>query len=385
MEGETMRILVVAHHQNDGSPSASFIHDQIKAFRDLGYEVRVIVPIAFGKNDYHQMRLGKALRVETIDGIMHFFLRYFSISHYGEAGFNANSAIAAVKAALPKILADFLPDVVHAHTLGFDSEIGVWLKEKISCPLVVTTHGSDTNIPFQKGKERQLRQWCDHADAVVCVGGKLKEKLLNCGVTTDIHVIPNGFNSQLVQNADQKTPNSIIQVGNLVSSKHVNVTIMALKRIREKCHSATLTVVGRGPEEENLKKLCKELALEDAVFFTGQVPNLEVFRRMAQAEYYVMVSSPEGFGIVYLEAMASKCLTIGTIGEGIADIIVSGENGFLLPPDDPNAVADVLLWAIDHPEEKKTIVQNGYECALKHTWKENAGQYLTLFHGLMND
>ena len=96
-----------------------------------------------------------------------------------------------------------------------------------------------------------------------------------------------------------------------------------------------------------------------------------------------MPSIPEGFGIAYLEAMASGCITIGTEGEGIADLIVSGKNGFLVPPDDPDSIVRVIEWCLEHPEEADIIAERGRKDALGLTWEYNAKQYINLFQELL--
>lgn len=63
--------------------------------------------------------------------------------------------------------------MIHAHTLGFDSAIGAWLKERLGVPLVVTTHGSDTSIPVEQGRAAELKPFCDAADHVVAVSSAL--------------------------------------------------------------------------------------------------------------------------------------------------------------------------------------------------------------------
>ena len=67
----------------------------------------------------------------------------------------------------------------------------------------------------------------------------------------------------------------------------------------------TLTVVGDGPLRTSLEELCQQLDVSGSVRFLGQLPNEEVFVRLCESTFFVMVSKPEGFGIVYLEAMAA--------------------------------------------------------------------------------
>ena len=123
--------------------------------------------------------------------------------------------------------------------------------------------------------------------------------------------------------------------------------------------------------------------MEDSVCFTGYLPNPETLAEMAKAMFFVMPSVREGFGIVYLEAMASGCVTIGTQGEGIADLIENGHNGFLVPPEDPNAIVSVIESCLRDPQRAREIADRGREDACALTWPANAQKYVDLFNSLM--
>lgn len=377
-----MKILVIAHFQTSDGPVSSFIHDQAKAMREEGHELLVLVPTALGKSGRGGGRFLPAVYGEEIDGLRYVFVRFLSLSLLGRYGFNARSTILSLRLSLLGELRAFAPDIIHAHTLGFDSAIGAWLKKELGCPLAVTTHGSDAVLPLEEGRTEQVRRWCEEADAVVCVGEALRARLSALGLRTPLYKIHNGFNDALLAPLREKTALRVLQVCNLYPLKRVDVTLRAFAKIVRRCPGASLTVVGEGGEREKLEALSRELGIEGRVRFTGELPHAEVFEQMAGAEYFVMVSSPEGFGIVYLEAMASGCVTIGTRGEGIAEVIVSGENGFLLPPDEPDAIAETILWAIEHPAEREAIAARGAACAKKLTWRENARQVLALFRSL---
>lgn len=380
-----MKILVVAHYQGDGSPTAIFIHDQMKAFVEAGHEVVAITPIGIGKQDLDQRRFSGGLVKKTIDGIDHFFLRYLALSNFGEGWFNHNSAIMALKLHERQIFEGFQPDIIHAHTLGADSEIGFWLKRKMGCPLVVTTHGSDTFVPYGMGKKTALKRYADKADTVVCVSSLLRRTLEDCGVYTQMEVILNGFDISCRASETQKDPDSIVQVGYLVPRKKTDISIRALAMLREQGNSTHLTVIGSGTEMENLKKLRSDLHADEYISFTGKLPNKQVQERLAPATYFVMPSVREGFGIVYLEAMAANCIVIGTEGEGIADAIINGENGFLVPADDPEAIVRVIRSCMDDPQRAAVIAENGRKTAQGLTWPYNAAQYAALFEKLIEE
>ena len=180
----------------------------------------------------------------------------------------------------------------------------------------------------------------------------------------------------------EKKPFTMLQVGHLIESKRNAVTIRALALLRKKYPEMTLKIIGAGVLRQTLETLVDDLELRDAVTFTGEVPNPEVLSAMAESMFFVMPSKPEGFGIVYLEAMSNRCITIGTQGEGIAELIESGKNGFLVPADDPKAVADAIDWCMMYPDEAEKIAQQGYLDTKELTWERNAEHYVQLFKEL---
>lgn len=393
-----MKILVVAHYQNDGSPCAIFVHDQVKALRAAGNEVRVIVPIAIGKSDLKHKRFTPAVRKDVIDDIPFVFVRFLSASKYGNRNFNAKTATLALQMNLQAVLEDFSPDIIHAHTLGFDSKLGAFLKKTTGCPLTVTTHGSDTTIPYLNGETEYLKQTVEGVDRIVAVSTKLKNYLLDCGITIPIRVILNGFNAAfssteksrgfaaLVESQTQPLEEQTItinQTGSLIDQKKVDITIRAFAELKKQYKHARLVIVGEGPKKEELIRLAQELDVADSVVFKGQLPNKLVLAEMEQAHFFVMPSVNEGFGIVYLEAMASGCIAIGTRGEGIADMIVDGENGFLVGANQYMEVKNAMQWCLENTREAAEIARAGCKRALEMTWEKNAAANVSVYHELL--
>ena len=379
-----MNILVICHYGLYQDLTSSFVHNQLREFTSCGHRVRVIIPNGIGKKDRKNKRFSTMLNVTTADGAELFDLRYITLSSYGKKRFNAFSAYQSLRLLRKKILKDFDPDIIHAHTLGLDSELGAKLKTIFNCPLVVTTHGSDTAVPMAKGENELLRSRADKADVIVAVSNQLGELLASSGTKTRIITIHNGFVPHNLSSPPEKDPFSVIQVGHLIESKKNEITIRAFAKLKKTYSKLSLTVVGIGNLRGKLEELCRELGVEDSVSFTGQLPNSEVFKRMCSAAYFVMPSKPEGFGIVYLEAMAAGCVTVGTAGQGIADIIKSGENGFLVEADDVEAVVSVLADCINDRELKERIADNGRKTAAKLDWTTNAEKHIALYNALLH-
>ena len=380
-----MDLLVICHYRLYKDYDASFVHQQVRALVSKGVRVRVLIPTVIGEKDKNGARIFPILQEKTVDGAELYYFRHPTLSSLGKTGGNAKLAIAALAPFLSRVTKDFHPAVIHAHTLGYDSIIGAWLKKKLHCPLVVTTHGSDTAVWLQAGKTALLKGWCDAADTVVAVSTALESKVKMAGSSTPTAVILNGFASHaLPETPPARLPHRLIQVGHLIPLKRFDVTIRALSILRKEFPDASLCVIGEGSEKEKLLSLTSSLGLSDAVSFLGKLENRRVLEEMSASAAFVMVSKPEGFGIVYAEAMSCGCLTVGTEGEGIADLIVSGENGYLVPADNPKAIATVLSDAFRDPQKAFIMASRGREAALRLTWEANAEKYLALYQSLLH-
>ncbi len=166
-----------------------------------------------------------------------------------------------------------------------------------------------------------------------------------------------------------------IYVGSLIKRKHLDVVVRAF--LNTAGERDTLTVVGGGPEEDNLKTLVKELKAENRVIFTGRVPREEVLKRMGDAHVFTLISHGETYGMVYIEAMLQGCLTIASKGEGFDGIIQDGVNGFICEPGDQKALENVYRRiAAMTTEERNKIGQAAIDLAVHYSEREVAERYL---------
>ena len=219
---------------------------------------------------------------------------------------------------------------------------------------------------------------CNGAELIIAVSEKLKKKLEQLELQTPIECIKNGFSKENVVFL-KKEPYLITQVGHLIPSKHFEDTIKAVVILKQKNIAVNLKIIGKGYLLDKLKELCSELKVEKQVEFLGEIDNKQVFEELAKSQFFVLPSFPEGFGIVYLEAMASGCITIGTQGEGIEEVIVSGENGYLVKRNAPEEIAGYIQYCINNPEETIKIVEKGKESVSELCWEENSKKMINLY------
>ncbi|MEO1591589.1 MAG: glycosyltransferase family 4 protein [Cyanobacteria bacterium J06632_22] len=127
--------------------------------------------------------------------------------------------------------------------------------------------------------------------------------------------------------------------------KGVDVTIRALPQIAAQVPDVRYLVIGRGDDQPRLAQLAEELGVADRVIFAGFVPTAELVDHYRLADVYVMPSK-EGFGIVYLEAMACGVPVIAGDDDGSADPLQDGRLGWQVPHRDPAAVTTACLAAL---------------------------------------
>jgi len=165
-------------------------------------------------------------------------------------------------------------------------------------------------------------------------------------------------------------------VGLFISRKYPTVLIKAINNAfyGEDFH---ITFIGEGREKKNIEHLARKLNIRDKVSLPGRLPRSEVFKMMKASDCFIMVSKPETFGLVYLEAMSMGCITIGSKGEGIDGVIEHGINGFLSEAGNDKKLAELLKKISTMPEKDLISIS---ENAIHTTWQltdENvAKQYI---------
>lgn len=168
----------------------------------------------------------------------------------------------------------------------------------------------------------------------------------------------------------------LIYTGKLIKRKNVDKIIMCLQSLS---HKVSFDIYGTGPEMPYLKKLARESSCSENITFHGQVAHDEIKTVMDDGDIFIMTSIGETFGLVYLEAMASGDIVIGSKNEGIDGVIVDGKNGFLVDPNNREELADCLESIFRMDDEKYAeITQNANSTAIKFTEERMGRKYLSM-------
>jgi len=163
----------------------------------------------------------------------------------------------------------------------------------------------------------------------------------------------------------------LLYAGQLIPLKNVDCLIRTFSRLS---FDAELTIIGDGPERAQLEALAGN---HPAITFTGWLPREQVIEKMKDADVFVMVSSPETYGMVYLEAMAQGCIAVASRGEGFDGLIRDRENGFLCAPGDDSALLDTLEHIAQlPPQERVRLIGASYALASSMTEDQTTEGFL---------
>jgi glycosyltransferase involved in cell wall biosynthesis len=138
---------------------------------------------------------------------------------------------------------------------------------------------------------------------------------------------------------------ALVFAGRVGPQKALGVLLRAIAEVP----AVTLTVAGDGPGRDVLEATTRELGLETRVSFLGAVSREQVLRLFRAADASVLASAWENFPHTVVEALAVGCPVIATAVGGVPEVVRDGENGLLVPPGDPTALAGAIarLFADD--------------------------------------
>jgi phosphatidylinositol alpha-1,6-mannosyltransferase len=160
--------------------------------------------------------------------------------------------------------------------------------------------------------------------------------------------------------------------------------LAAWPAVRAQVPEARLVFVGDGDDVDRLRTRARELGVADAVLFTGFVTDDvlgEIYRRAA---VFAMPSKGDGFGLVYLEAMAHRLPCIGSIHDAAGEIISDGDTGFLVDQSDTGGIAQRLLALLRDDRRRTEMGQSGYRRWREHfTYEQFARRMMHLIESTL--
>jgi glycosyltransferase involved in cell wall biosynthesis len=266
-------------------------------------------------------------------------------------------------------------DVVHTHGKGpgfYGRAIARWM----GVPAIHTFHGlhyagySRINQYLYLALERRLARW-SHTIINVSRSEHLEGLGLRLFRPEQSVVVVNGVDVEDTERALLDSPirreslgltaaDVVIGcIGRFDRVKRTELLVDALGRLRTRWPRLVLVLVGDGGEQPRIRELVRAAGLSEQVIFTGFLENPQ--RIHAALDLYVAASRKEGLPLSVLEAMAAGLAVVATDVPGHRDVVVPGETGLLVVPDDPAALAAAVAALLTDPARRKSLGQAGRE------------------------
>lgn len=362
--GGGLRVLRIFSRLNIGGPSLHVILLSA-GLRPLGYETRLVV----GRESPREGNM-LALAAEK------------SVNCEAMAGLGREIAPLQDLRALVglfRLMRAWRPEIVHTHTAKAGL-LGRLAARAAGVPTVVHTyHGhvlrgyfSPATTAFFRWLETRL---ATAADALVAVSESVKQDLVNLGIAPaeKIRVVPLGLElghlaarlPRGVLRAEAGIPEGaplVGMVGRLVPIKDVPTFLRAARIVRETRPEARFALVGDGEERPALESLCRELGLDGKVTFFGWKRDLAAV--YGDLDVVVNASRNEGTPVALIEALAAARPVVATRVGGTPDLLGEGERGRLVPPGEPEALAEAVLETLAGSEAARRRALAGREHVL---------------------
>ncbi|KMQ49981.1 group 1 glycosyl transferase [Chitinispirillum alkaliphilum] len=263
------------------------------------------------------------------------------------------------------------PDLVHVHWWVPSGIIMYAASLLFKTPFIITTHGTDVFIvrkfKFLKSIMKRIFGKAGRIHVIsTYLSDYLTENLKIDKNKIDIISMPVREDKIPLQAPGFRDGTKLLFVGRLIKRKGVDVLLKSLELLPE---SYQLTIVGVGPEEQNLKKLCSDKKLNSRVNFLPNVSPDELPSVFNQSEIFILPSltdwkgEKEGLGMVLLEAQRMGLALIASKSGGMTDIVIHNETGLLFEEGDFLGLAENIKRYSDREFFEKMVIgaQSHYE------------------------
>lgn len=227
---------------------------------------------------------------------------------------------------------------------------------------VATFHGSDlvVNMADMPAREATAIRLGD-CRVVTTVSHALQEILVDlfpdiASRSRTVHnAIPSDFIGSGVAPPGVGRDIDVLFVGDLIPRKGVDVLVHAVKRIHGFIPSLHVVIAGDGSQRKSLTDLVERLELHEVVNFVGRKNRLEVLALYGRARVLAVPSRAEPFGLVVVEGQASGAVVVASAVGGIPEIIVDHQTGFMVKPDDAEALSGAIVRVLSDESGRLSV------------------------------
>lgn len=271
-------------------------------------------------------------------------------------------------------------DLIHCHD-WMTVLAGLCLREVVSVPLIANVHLPQTSVPTLHMENLGLVG----ADLILINSQAVREELVARGLAIRrMSVVPNGVAlTEFCPSPDWPLDDGyILFVGRLAPQKGVDLLLRAFEVLLRRCPEGRLFIVGDGDLELYFQRVTHYLGFPHRVSFVNWQTGPALVELYQKAQFVVMPSYYEPFGIVALEAMACGRPIVASRVGGLEEIIQDGVQGYLTPSGDHLQLARRMADLMLHPERRRRMGQAGRERAAQFSWGKVGEATMSLYQSL---
>lgn len=254
----------------------------------------------------------------------------------------------------------------HIHLLPIAYSLRFW----IQAPILLVIYGIDAWKPTPSWLTNYL---VGKIDAFVSISELTRRQFLEWAKlkNADGFLLPNSIdmthyspgpkNPKLLNRYGLAGKTILMTLGRLVSKergKGFDEVLELMPHLIKEIPNIVYLIVGGGENHQRLEEKAISLGVKNHVIFTGYIPEAEKVDHYRLADVYVMPGRGEGFGFVFLEAMACGIPVVASKVDGSREAVRNGELGILVDPDNPEEIKTGIFEALNHP---RRIVPKGLE------------------------
>lgn len=345
-----MKVCVISHNYPSESQQAQgkIIKDELDLLADT-FEIVLIKPQVKAPNFTPQSNRSKKL---VYSDYQKHIIRYISIPQ--KLLPNVTSYFLS-KAIIP-FINEIKPDLVHIHWL-FPSGLIIPTIKKLGYPVIQTIHGSDWWLNKSlKRLQKLIKSTFVNADKIITVGTRLREDIINTypTATHKIVTINHAIDTDLFNLPEKKrilkeTVN-LLTVANFFHVKGLDILIDSLHELVNRQNYNIRTTLIAGTSDKKYKRMIlqkiQSYNLTDRIRILESLSQKDLTNYYHEADFFVLPSRSEGFGLALAEAAATGLPLVSTYSGGPEQIINSDKMGLLVPVDDSIALADGIAKLI---------------------------------------
>lgn len=251
------------------------------------------------------------------------------------------------------------PDIIDAHYITVYGYLGALSGFH---PLLLTAWGSDVLIVMRESLWLRIlgKYALKKAEMVTCNSETVRQELIKFGVNpAKVRIIYQGIDTQKFSPQRNKEFKDrlgwqgrpvVISIRNLKPVCNVEMLIRAIPLVLEYSPQASFIIAGDGEQREYLKNLAGSLGCSENIRFVGQIAHDELPQYLASSDIYVSTSLSDSASLSLQEAMACEIAPVVTDLSGNREWVTDGENGFLVPVNDIQALAKKIVYLLENEE-----------------------------------